>query len=392
MRKRRPSAQGFQFTLGGILFILVSILIGLAAMNSEASLLFLVFGLCMGAVLASGLISSLSLRRLSVTRRAPDAAATGEPFVVRYRIRSHRRLGRSYSLHLRDLLDPDRTLSSPEAYVPVLGPGRSVVVDVPVVVTRRGALKFDQIRVATRFPFGLFAKFTTTRIPHEMTIYPALGRLRRDVVSRSRRGRPGGEQLGDRKGGSEEFYGVREYRSGDSPKWIHWRRSARTGQLVVREMLCPPPHHLLLVVDTRRAPGDSAAAELRELAISCAATIGCAALERGFPVGLIGTGDPVVVLPPACGRVYRQKMLRELATLRASDAVSPAHVISRLRWSPGWQGRGLLIAAHEDDQVRRAAGMLISRGADTTVLSADGPSFQAVFDPRVSSVEATATV
>src|ERR1041385_9564939 len=36
--------------------------------------------------------------------------------------------------------------------------------------------------------------------------------------------------------GEEEYYGVREYRIGDNPRRIHWRRTAQTGQLMVRDM------------------------------------------------------------------------------------------------------------------------------------------------------------
>ena len=54
--------------------------------------------------------------------------------------------------------------------------------------------------------------------------------------------------LRPRRGGQDEFYGVKEYRRGENPRWIYWKRSARTGTLVTREMtLVTPPRILLLV-------------------------------------------------------------------------------------------------------------------------------------------------
>src|SRR5262249_49364986 len=46
-----------------------------------------------------------------------------------------------------------------------------------------------------------------------------------------------------------EFHGLRAFRSGDSPRWIHWRTSARCGELMVREFEDVPPDHLVLVVE-----------------------------------------------------------------------------------------------------------------------------------------------
>ena len=53
-----------------------------------------------------------------------------------------------------------------------------------------------------------------------------------------------------RRGGQDEFYGVKEYRTGENPRHIYWRRSARTGVLVAKEMTQVSPPKLLLLVDT----------------------------------------------------------------------------------------------------------------------------------------------
>ena len=51
-----------------------------------------------------------------------------------------------------------------------------------------------------------------------------------------------------RRGGSDEFYGVKEFRTGENPRWIYWRRSARTGTLVSKEMSQVAPPRLLVLV------------------------------------------------------------------------------------------------------------------------------------------------
>ena len=59
-----------------------------------------------------------------------------------------------------------------------------------------------------------------------------------------------GATMRPRRGGQDEFYGVKEYRTGENPRWIYWRRSARTGVLVAKEMTQVSPPRLLLLVDT----------------------------------------------------------------------------------------------------------------------------------------------
>ena len=59
-----------------------------------------------------------------------------------------------------------------------------------------------------------------------------------------------GARMKPRRGGTDEFYGVKEFRSGENPRWIHWRRSARTGSLVTKEMTRVAPPRLLILVDT----------------------------------------------------------------------------------------------------------------------------------------------
>ena len=54
----------------------------------------------------------------------------------------------------------------------------------------------------------------------------------------------------ERRHGTEgDFYGVREWRSGDSRRWIHWRSSARSGELVVRQFEQPRNRDVAVLLD-----------------------------------------------------------------------------------------------------------------------------------------------
>jgi uncharacterized protein (DUF58 family) len=121
-----------------------------------------------------------------------------------------------------------------------------------------------------------------------------------------------------RRGGQDEFYGVKEHRTGENPRWIYWRRSARTGVLVSKEMTQVAPPRLLLVVDTHIDPNHrtlTAHADI-ERAIAMAASVASQALEEGMSVGVIAwSGSEWASLAPARGKRHRRDVLAVLARL-----------------------------------------------------------------------------
>ncbi|MFQ6048745.1 MAG: DUF58 domain-containing protein, partial [Phycisphaerae bacterium] len=301
-----PSLYGFRFTRAGVLYVAASLVIGLAAMNSQVNLLFLLFGLAMGALVVSGLISSANLRRLSVCRLSPEAAVATRRFVIRYELSNRRRYSRSLGLVISEVGSHPAGRVRIAAAVAAVGPGRTAVVEVPVVVPRRGRLVLERIEVSTRFPFGLFGKRAVADVAGQVVVYPLLGAVRGDPLRLRGLGEGQAERQGQRLGGTDEFYGLRDYRPGDSPRWIHWRRSARTGRLLIRQMLQYQPRQLILAVELAGAR-ERELAGLVEQVISAAATLACDGLERGYRVGLICNSSPLVMLAPAGGRLHRPK-------------------------------------------------------------------------------------
>ena len=86
--------------------------------------------------------------------------------------------------------------------------------------------------------------------------------------------------------------GVREYRPGDDPRLIHWKATARAGELR-RKVLDPSGQYrfvLLLDVNTVRADRYPVNPDLLEFCVSVAASIASWALDKGYPTGLLSNG------------------------------------------------------------------------------------------------------
>lgn len=382
---RRP---GFPYrvsiSFGALLFILGTGIIGLAAMDADVNLLVLIFGLCVAALLINLFYGWRGLRGLIVKRVLPDIAICGQPFIIRYELRYRRRWSCARGILVQDVLGRHELMASPEMFVPVLRPGETVTLSVPAVCHSRGKIAFSSLRISTRFPFGIFSKYIVLHSEHDLVVFPPLGRLLTDVVSASQSmDAAGGMGNAGRHRGDEEYYGVREYRVGDNPRRIHWRRSAHTGQLMIREMSKAQNRQIWCVVSTQMSSSSEADKSRIESVLSAAATVICDALERGVQVGLICDGDPFVIFPPGGGRAHRPRLLRELALRNIVPQGELADHIRHLAWPTRWHGPCILFAAREDKDLDGAVDSISKAIGPVSLFVAGTVEFEDVFDLRV---------
>ncbi len=350
-KRATPTNYGFRLTPAGAIFIAGTALIGVAAVDADINLLLAVFGLCLGCLLINALYGRGSLRNLTIKRVVPESVSAGQPFAIRYNITNRRRWGPARCILIQDEIAPPRVARS-EAFIPFLAAGESTTITVRMRCRDRGRLRFKGIRLSSRFPFFLFRKWARHGCEDEVVVFPRLGKWTGEWEPSQNAGEPAENGPAHRMRGDEEVYGLREYRAGDNPRRIHWRRSARTGQLMIREMVRTESSNVWCVLSTRIAPRDAEESRRLETAISAAATFICTALERRARIGLICNGAPIIVLPPASGRACRPRLLRELA-IRSPKAADPlAHHLRRMAWPPRWRGRCWLFSASDSEDLR----------------------------------------
>lgn len=371
---------GLRLTRPGGVYLGAVCLIGLAAFNASVNLLFLVFGIALGVVIVANSTARSALRRVEVTREAPDAVLAGRPFTIRYRIRNTRKLGDAHSIRLSEDAALDGSSIRIEGYVETVRPGHTVTLDVQAEVNRRGVLRFSTLQLSSRFPFGLFERRLRVAAEHETVVFPALLRLRKRLDKPARAAAVMAQTSAGRDlaRGEDEFYGLREYRAGDSLRRVHWRRSARTGQLVVREMADVRPRVLLVVVDAHQ-PGDRGR-DASEAAVSAAGTLLCHGLEMGYKVGLVAAGRSPVIIPPTIGRGLRARLMHQLALLEPAGDDGLEQLVASHRWPPHWRGRCIVVGTSGRPALWRAANALMARYGAAEVVAAGGPDFASWFE------------
>jgi uncharacterized protein (DUF58 family) len=116
--------------------------------------------------------------------------------------------------------------------------------------------------------------------------------------------------------GATDLRALRPYVPGDELRHLHWKATARTGQLMVREHVDPAQPWCVVVLDTRR---DVLDADAFEAAVEIVASVLWAAVEQDRPVRLATTGG--LVCDIRSGRTALRAAADQLC-LVAQDAAS----------------------------------------------------------------------
>lgn len=221
--------------------------------------------------------------RLAVTRRVdPDRVGRGEPAQVTLTVRNRGRL-RAASLVAEDRCGAARVP------VPVLRlrPGQDTTVGYPVPTDRRGVVPVGPLRVTGRDALRLVTVARAHGETGEVWVHPRIHHMSAVPagIARSLDGR-----VDKVPQGSITFDSLREYVVGDELRRVHWRSSAKVGELMVREDLDTSLPSLVVLLDNRvRAHPRRVAgvAESFEVACEAAASVVAAARREGLPVTLL---------------------------------------------------------------------------------------------------------
>lgn len=311
LRYRRRSLT---FTSLGVRFVLVTLAVGLAAINTGNNLLYLVLALLLSLITLSGILSEQCLRRLAVVRRLAPTIFASEPASVSLVATNHKRLFPSFLLHLSEVTGAGRVITDgADLPIFVLPPGATRSMTLRLTFARRGLHQLHSAVASTKFPFGLFTKQLTIPLADDVLVFPVL--LPHDALAGLIN--PVGQELARaRRGQGSGFFILRDYRDGDDARMIHWKSSARQSKLLVREADEEEHRELTLVLD-RRWPADGASERAAALyharferAVSLAATLAVEWARRGWRLGLIADG---VHVAPAHGRAHLARVLRTLA-------------------------------------------------------------------------------
>lgn len=271
-----------QLTREGLGFIMILIGVGLGAINTGNNLLYLILAMCCSFIVVSGILSEMSLKKLSVQGEAPAYLYAREPGALKLKLSNHKKWEPSYSIRIKPTHSNKPFTLDPEPYLFFIPSGSTLEKPVMLTAQKRGHLKIEACRLTTRFPFGFFYKTKTIPLQIETVIFPAIHPVK--LPEQSETGLEG-EGIMQPKG--EELHAVREFQPGDSLSSVHWKSSAKTGNLRVKEF---QSHNLqsytVFLTLTNAATNQPIQGEELEKRVSEAASLIYHLIQRGHEVSL----------------------------------------------------------------------------------------------------------
>ena len=243
---------------------------------------------------------------LAVTRTfAPPVVAVGQPVTVELRVTNTGPVATS-ELRWHDTKQWD-TGGERSGLIASLAPRRTrtataanqTIIHYEITPPRRGVFTIGPLRVELSDPFGLALGEIAIGSTDQLLVTPRLSAL--PDTGLAILASDGQSMLVRRAIGGEDDLSTREHRRGDALRRVHWRATARHGELMVRQEEPRSHADARIILDTRRTGyldtiplrgPDDAESESFELALSLAASLALHLARGGFEVEFLETGPP----------------------------------------------------------------------------------------------------
>jgi uncharacterized protein (DUF58 family) len=319
-------------------FVIVSLLFYFLANQTQVGWLYVISALLLALMPAAWWLNRHMLRRLHAERRIrlnrsgrqeqaafdSDQPELYEGDEVSIQLTLHND-GRTAAYQIRaaegcPLTPPGSAELEFNLFIPHL-PAHSMVpciYDI-AVVHRRGMYTFPAPVLHTQAPFGFFRRRRKLSIQTRVLVFPECRPVHRLHLFNTHRVT---ERDRPQAGVGTEVLGVRPYRAGDSPRHIHWRSVARTGQLISKEFADEAQPGLTLMIDLFHYPYPATESKHTpfEWGVKAATTVAEYAHRGGYPIHLVADES---ALPAPHGPVSWHALMAYLARVQPTGNREP---------------------------------------------------------------------
>lgn len=287
---RVRDALNYEVTREGMVYLALTLLIGVAALNTGNNLLFIVVAAMLGAVLVSGVVSAVMINGLEIELHLPHHVFAGQNYAGAVLVRNRRwvpafsisvvppmekaerpvwqwkrtefvypppRTGRKPIVRWPDL-SYVKTFPTPLAppvfeqsvYFPYLPGGHRQSTELNLCFPKRGIYAQRGIGVRTRFPFSFLTKTRTISLERQVLVFPSV-----EATDEMLEVLPmiSGELETNQRGRGSDLYRIRDYEPEDSARHVDWKATAKSGALKVREYTREDERRVCIVFDN---PGE----------------------------------------------------------------------------------------------------------------------------------------
>lgn len=222
---------------GGLVLLLIAIAFFGAATNTMVGWLYALSGLIFALLAVAAVLPPRALKQIKVRRAPIYPVSAGEQLTLEIILENPTRQPKTL-LQVIDQL-PSGLGNPSESAIEMIPANDSYHWVYNTVAAKRGIYHWSQVDLRTATPLGLFWSRRHREVKAKAIVYPLVLPLRQCSLLDTL-----GEEDSDQFPQEKRFQaatvgltrGLRPYRRGDSPRLIHWRSSARYGELRVREL------------------------------------------------------------------------------------------------------------------------------------------------------------
>jgi uncharacterized protein (DUF58 family) len=228
----------------------------LAATNTLAGWLYAMSGVGLAIMLIGGVLPARILSNIQVERLPIDPVSAGDILTVELWLHNAGKQSKAL-LEIRDLLPEGIARTTSQSHtIEAIDIGDRYRWLYAIATLRRGVFQFDRLELATASPFGLFRSRRSQSVSRRAIVYPTVLPLSQcplvDFIGKDDSPRLYSVENLHHSANEGITRTLRPYRWGDPIRLVHWRTSARFGELRVRELeLTVGGQELVIALDTQ---------------------------------------------------------------------------------------------------------------------------------------------
>lgn len=313
------------------ILVLLTMLFYFIAWNRTINLLYGMFALLAAVLILAHVLPRYSLRGVVASRSLPVSAFEGDLIDIAVDVRNDGLMGRSMIEVVDTFPATESGSQKPMTFIARLPRRSDRHYSFTMACYKRGEYRVGPLAIMSSYPLGISTakkEMKGSEVP--FLVYPEVFAIASLPLMSGSAAPMSGVEAASKAGGSEEFFGTREYRQGDSLRYIHWPSTARHSQLIVKEFEIRASVEVTIVIDLHKDSDRGKGRETTlEYAVKIAASTAKYALDRGHSVQLVCYGKTDQIIPAAGGNSQFALILETLAKVSADGTVSYANAVNR---------------------------------------------------------------
>ncbi len=282
-----------RITKTGWIFILLTILLGFAAVNTGNNLVYLIASGFLSFMAVSGLLGKGNISKIDIAIDLPQEIYAKKDTFIKIRLKNNKRLFPAFLIRVN--------FDNRSVIFPFVDPKGEDIKNISTIFNKRGFYSISNINISSVFPFNFFVRCRKIDTTCEFIVFPMPKKCNISHFLIDKRFI--GEISTDKKGYEPEILSIRNYIKTDPFKYISWKASAKTGELKTKELSAPSSQPIIIDLDE---------IEIRELEekISCITYVVIKNIQKNIPIGIKINNK---LYKPNVTKQHRINILKELA-------------------------------------------------------------------------------